>query len=280
MSTTTAGLLEAAPAVSLTELADRAALLRRVDRKYLVDAGSLAGLLEALADADDLRVLDIDGRRTFDYVSTYVDSEDLECYRAAARRSRRRFKVRTRTYLDCDLSWLEVKLRGSRGHTEKHRMPVDLGPALRGDLPADRAGEVDAILQDWRLRPVTDWLSPVLRTEFRRATLYLPSSHSRVTIDTGLTWSDPAASGRHAPTCSVPAGYTIVETKSNGAACAADRLLWSSHHRPLPLSKYAIGLALLRPGLPANRWHRTLREIAGPDRGRPARHPEPLRRTS
>ena len=36
---------------------------------------------------------------SFDYESVYFDTPDLTCYLLAARRRRRRFKIRTRTYV-------------------------------------------------------------------------------------------------------------------------------------------------------------------------------------
>ena len=55
----------------------------------------------------------------------------------------------------------------------------------------------------------------------------------------------------------------IVETKTPAAPSAADRWLWAAGHRPAVISKYATGMALLHPELPANKWHRVLtRELA------------------
>jgi hypothetical protein len=41
----------------------------------------------------------------------------------------------------------------------------------------------------------------------------------------------------------------------------ADRFLWSHGHRPVRLSKFATGMALLDPALSHNRWHRTLTSV-------------------
>ena len=54
-------------------------------------------------------------------------------------------------------------------------------------------------------------------------------------------------------------GLVIVETKSRSAATDVDRLLWRARCRPQPVSKFATGLAALRPELPHNRWARLLR---------------------
>ena len=98
-----------------------AELQTRVDRKYFVPAEVFRRMIAELAG--ELRVLDIDGRRTFGYESVYFDTPDLATYRAHLQRRRLRFKARTRTYTDSGLSMFEVKLTGPRGETVKQRVP-------------------------------------------------------------------------------------------------------------------------------------------------------------
>ena len=56
----------------------------------------------------------------------------------------------------------------------------------------------------------------------------------------------------------------VVETKSATAGPGPlDRRLWELGHRPVRISKYGTGLALLTPDLQRNRWHRvTSRHLA------------------
>lgn len=230
--------------VGLDDLVTGAALLTRVDRKYLLPTDELPGLLARLPD--DVRVLEIDGRRTFAYRSVYFDTEALDSYRCAAHRRAHRFKIRLRCYVDSGMRFAEVKVRGARGLTVKHRVPyrgngLDLGVDGRAVLAA--AG-IDADPDDLRL---------VLTTTYLRNTLLLSASGGRVTVDTDLSWALPDGTALHLP------DRVVVETKSAGAASPVDRLLWSLHRRPQPVSKYATGLAALRPDLPAHRWLPVLR---------------------
>ena len=245
------------PAIALDELLNVAALQTRVDRKYVVPLSEVDTLLAEAATG--ARVLEIDGARSFAYESLYFDTPDLASYRMTAYRRRRRFKIRTRAYLDSAECWLEVKTAGQRGSTVKTRCPyawddrVTLHPGrsfVRGAL-ADGAVPVD---------PDAPFV-PTLITRYQRSTLYLPQSGSRVTIDTHLTWEE---AGRRLLLPSV----AIIETKTGSSASWADRLLWRRGHRPARISKYATGLAALRPDLPAPRWRQTLR-----------RHFEPAGRT-
>lgn len=244
------------PPVGLAELVDRAALQTRVDRKYLLTVAAAEVVVAGLAEAEQVRVLAEGEQRAFGYASQYLDTPELTGFHLAARGRRRRFKVRLRTYLDSADSFLEVKTRGSRGQTVKQRIPW---------TGADD-GFVDDVLQRAGIDQVRSAaLQPSLRTGYLRTTLLLPASESRVTVDTGLTWSLPTGRAVALP------GMAIVETKSGAAASAADRHLWRHGHRPCRISKYGTGLAALRPGLPANRWHPVLSRHFPTQ---PARHPE------
>ena len=121
--------LEVLPPVSLEELTEDAALLTRVDRKYLVPLAAAGELLEELGRrADAPRVLEIDARREMAYRSVYFDTPDLLSFRLAAHGRRRRFKLRTRSYLDTGSTFLEMKTRGARGATQKDRDDPVGGP--------------------------------------------------------------------------------------------------------------------------------------------------------
>ena len=284
---------------TLAELNSAAGLLTRVDRKYLVPLTCAQNLVDGLAP--HARVLAIDERRRFSYTSTYFDTPGLEAFMFAARKRRRRFKVRTRTYLDSGLCFLEVKTCGARGSTVKRRMGYHADDASRLTGPgrafvaACLAGA--GVTGSAAAREVAAALRPVLATTYERTTLHLPRAEARATIDTALTWrrlgpAAPAGSSAGAvvgvpmsPQALRPAHLTaavnegepvsvadiaVVETKNPATPSPVDRALWDAGHRPARISKYATGMALLHPELPANRWYRTLThelaELFGTDR--------------
>ncbi|MET0955642.1 MAG: VTC domain-containing protein, partial [Cryobacterium sp.] len=107
--------------IDLAELTERASLLTRIDRKYVLPRTELDAVLGDLDPA--VRVLDIDGVRSSAYESVYFDTPELTSFLMAAHPRRRRFKIRTRTYVDSAQSYLEVKTRGGRGVTVKDRLP-------------------------------------------------------------------------------------------------------------------------------------------------------------
>ncbi len=237
--------------VTLDEMVAEAELLARVDRKYVVPEDELAAILGQVDDRT--RALEIGGARAFAYESVYFDTPDLLSFRMAAHPRRRRFKLRTRTYVDTEAAYLEIKTRGARGTTVKERSEYEV--SRRSELTPEARSEAAAAFAAIGVATGrADDLDATLVTRYRRATLLAADAGSRATIDTSLRWDRPDGSGFTLP------GVAIVETKSPASASAVDRLLWRSGHRPVSVSKYATGLAALRTDLPRNRWDRLLRE--------------------
>ncbi|MFJ4037513.1 polyphosphate polymerase domain-containing protein [Microbacterium sp. NPDC090007] len=245
--------IAALPPIGLDALTTDAALLTRVDRKYVVPIEATASLLQDLQRSSGApAALEIDGERELAYRSVYFDTPDLLSYRLAAHGRRRRFKLRTRTYVDTGAAFLEMKTRGARGLTRKERDAYDLDAADR--LTAQARGEVAEALRAIGVEPTrADDLDARLQTLYRRTTLLLPGeTPSRATVDLDLRWVATDGAGFTLPR------FAIVETKSPGQAGAFDRALWRAGHRPQRVSKYATGLAALRSDLPRNRWTRVL----------------------
>ncbi|MDR1266308.1 MAG: VTC domain-containing protein [Propionibacteriaceae bacterium] len=107
-------------AVDLAELTARAELMARRDRKYLLPESALGLVWDGLSA--DARVLEIDGRRRFDYHSVYYDTPELEAFFLTVGRRRRRYKLRTRQHGPQAPIMVEVKTRGPRGLTVKDRI--------------------------------------------------------------------------------------------------------------------------------------------------------------
>ena len=230
--------------ISLDGANDIAELQTRTDRKYVLDESTLWELLDALAPT--VRVLEIDGRHGCAYSSTYFDTEDLTLYRAAVQGRRRRFKVRSRTYGDTGPCFLEVKAKGGRGYNVKSRVKCARGD--RDEITADGLDFVTSLTGDADLASA---LRPVLVTDYTRSTLIDPADCTRLTFDRQLRCTDRRGE-------SAVLDGVVVETKSAGAPSAADRWLWRHQVRPTKVSKFSTGLAVLRPDLPANKWHRVI----------------------
>jgi hypothetical protein len=237
-------------AIDLDGLVSEAALMTRVDRKYVVSRDAAARVVATLHTG--IRVLDIHAVRAFRYESVYFDTPDLLSFRMAAQPRRRRFKLRTRTYIDSRTSFLEVKTRGARSATVKDR--IAYAPADRRRLTDEARGYAAEALEAIGVGAGrADDLGVRLTTMYRRATFVSPDGSARSTVDTDLEWRDCWGSVLTSP------AMAIIETKSGPSASEFDRALWRAGHRPVRISKYATGLAALHPDLPRNKWARLLR---------------------
>lgn len=236
--------------VPLADMLAEAPLMTRTDRKYVLTRGECAHWLTTLPPTT--RILDIDGTRDPRYESVYFDTDDLLTFRLAVQQRRRRLKLRTRSYVDSHDTFLEAKTRQGGDTTVKER--VDYAWDSRCCLtPAGRSYAAGAFAAVGQAPSRAAELGVALTTRYRRSTL-LPAPGVRVTLDQELQ-------------CSLPEGravawpdIVIVETKTEGAVSPVDRSLWNAGHRPTAISKYATGLAALRPELPHNRWARLLRD--------------------
>jgi VTC domain len=235
------------PGMDLSTLESGAALLTRVDRKYVVPVSTFERLVTSL---DGWRALEIDDRRSFAYASTYFDTDDLYTFRAHLQRRRRRFKVRVRRYVDSGACMLEVKRKGLRGVTVKERTPH---PEWRQtDLGESGESFVADVLQGHAPLPPGP-LRAVVTTSNRRATLASLTTRARLTVDTDLVcgWS-----GDHTQ---LRPGFVLLESKAEGAYSTVDRRLRALGQRPVSISKYCIGVTSLGLDVPSNPWRRTLR---------------------
>lgn len=257
-----AAVADALPAASLAQVLAAAELQTRTDRKYLVPVSVFARLGAELADT--FHVLQIDGRRSFAYESVYFDTADLALYRQHLQGRRRRYKVRTRSYLDSGETMLEAKLKGLRGETVKSRWAH---PASKRRTLTDDARAVLAELLEREYGLELPDLAPSVTTTYSRTTLVDLLGGGRVTCDVDLVCSATSSSttSRAANSRSTPDRHVLVETKTAGPGGPADQCLHRLGVRPVSVSKYCVGVALLHSHVPANPWHRILRRHFGYD---------------
>jgi hypothetical protein len=261
---TTQACLEAVrtfDAMPLAELNARAELQQRVDRKYIVSSAALQRLLEGLSGTH--ATLEIDGLRSFTYRSVYYDSPSLDSYRANVQQRRRRFKCRTRHYLDTGIHAFEVKLKGFRGETIKKRCDVMASMALT--LPDSCRDFVrECLLEQYGQAVAEPELKAVVGMDYLRTTLVRAEGGERVTIDADLQIDGP--SGLIA---AMSPSHAIVETKSPWGRGTTDRLLVSLGARPVKCSKYCLAVTLTRSEVRGNDLRRLIGryfEPAAPDR--------------
>lgn len=245
-------LLQGFDPISLSELNTKAEMMERIDNKYVVSREALARVIPALTQRFD--ILDIDQRRAFTYDTRYFDDAERSAYYEHHQGLRKGFKVRTRTYVDAGLCYLEVKVKAARGMTMKNR--IGHNPAASDKLDAVAWDYIhDTYSTHYRkaFRYALQW---TLDIRYKRITLVAKDGGERMTIDTDLLFTSADRSLR--------AGRDkfIIETKSALGRGFADILLREVHERPMKkCSKYCIGVASLGMVSRANLFLPTMRKL-------------------
>lgn len=229
--------------ITLDELNRQATLLDRMENKYVVRSESAREIVERLKD--DFNLLRIGDKVVFTYETIYFDSDNLVAYRAHAQGRRKRFKIRSRHYVDSGLYYFEVKLKGVRDRTIKERIRHD------GREHGQMSDGIRAFVRDcFREVYGEDFrheIGPTLKMQCKRITLVGKGSPERVTMDFDLEFF--RADGSAVP---VPEGSVVVEVKSERGLGVADRVIRRLGVRETSYSKYFIGLKAARPELKGN----------------------------
>ncbi len=220
--------------ISLDALNAKAAMLERIDNKYILPAAKLAPALAMMTDIFD--VLEIEGKRAFAYSTCYFDDAERRGYYDHHQRRRKRCKARVRHYVDAGFSYLEVKLNEQRAMTAKRRQKV---PAPVTTLDDNCMAFVEDCYRDSYGEAFDKTLGPVILIEYQRITLVDREGGERLTIDTNLRFSADCCSR------AVQDDMFIIETKSARGNGIADKVLRGLHVQPTKrVSKYCIGMAV------------------------------------
>ena len=241
--------------ISLDETNNLAQMLSRIDNKYVVNFEQFATFLDTIKD--QYAVLEIEGRRQFSYDSCYYD-DNFGCYFEHHQGRRQRFKVRTREYVDGGgMKFFEVKLKGLRGKTEKHRIKSEfvVTPKIEG--------EYLTMLQDIYFKqykkPMPFELRPALKVGYKRCTLVALQGGERVTVDYQISFANPHNSDHHVQ---VGDGFIIIETKSGDGKGIADNALKKLKIKQASkCSKYCIGVSLIGSVRKNNNFLATIKQV-------------------
>lgn len=237
------------PGISLEEMS-QVRLMNRTDQKYVTNRETLLRLLE-LAEGN-YYVQENQGTRIAPYATTYWDGEGAaDMYRQHQTGHIPRSKVRVRTYVDAQLSFLEVKRKDNHGRTCKQRVQV---PSLASVM--EHAAGQDFLYEQTGLS-FSD-LHPAVGNRFSRITLVNYARTERLTIDFGLSFHN-YETRRDAAMDNV----VVIELKRDGRAESPILpLLRTLRIKPLGFSKYCIGATVTNPSLRVNRFKKRLIRIS------------------
>jgi len=207
-------------------------LQQRVDRKYVLGAGTLEPLLAHLChEYSLLRAGEQDWAR---YESIYLDTPGLDLYHAHRCGRRPRYKIRIRHHVERQLSFLETKRKTNSSRTVKRRLAI---PYRQNHLGSRERQFIEAHTPVDAVR-----LMPCVSTFFLRLTLVGKDLNERLTFDRDVTF----VSGLHEVCLS---RVVIAEVKqavfSNHLGAVA--ALRSLHVREMAFSKYCVGTILVAP---------------------------------
>ena len=169
------------------------------------------------------------------YDSTYFDTKDTQLYLEHHNKRANRAKVRVRTYVESNLSYLEVKLKDNTGITSKKRIQLAHPIAL---LDAEKLDFIEqCTAHKWEL-------SHALTNRFNRFTLVNILQKERVTFDLNLTYNGTI----------YHSNLAIIELKQEklNRASPLYNVLKNAAIQPYAISKYCTGMALLYPELKQN----------------------------
>ena len=237
--------------ITLDEM-QRVKLMNRIDTKYVLHVEEVMQLIVHLATYG-YRVQVLGDVRAARYDTLYYDTPQRHMYLVHHNRQLTRQKVRTRTYLESDVTYLEIKDKSNDGRTRKRRLAMSRG--LFHNFGDDAAAAAFYADKGWC---ALKELSPALSTRFTRITLVNPALTERLTIDLGLCYED-ARSGRVATISDM----AIVELKQDGLCPSATKsIMRQMRITPLKVSKYCLGTTLTVEGIKKNRFQEKLRYIA------------------
>jgi hypothetical protein len=232
--------------ITLQEMND-IRLMNRLDTKFVTTKSVILDFLESAKTKYRIQV--VNDETLTDYRTVYLDTFDREMYMAHHNARKVREKIRVRTYISSQLTFLEVKNKDNHGRTDKKRIRVD-------DISTIRQDGGDGFLHQHSWYNLSQ-LVPQLENSFERMTLVDNEKTERLTIDTNITFKNL----RNQQTKSL-GDLVIVELKRDGRKVSyAAQLLHQLYIRRANISKYCIGLSMTDAELKQNRFKHLIMQI-------------------
>ncbi len=234
-------------------------LMNRTDTKFVTNTTMLARLLK-MAEAD-YRIQEVDGIRNIPYFTVYFDTGDYDMFVAHQDGHSGRQKVRIRSYVNSNLSFLEVKTKDNHGRTKKKRIAIGDFDPVHPQRVEFRRQNSEYVAYDEFLRRHLGYkpesLVGQIENRFNRITLVNNAKTERVTIDTSLCFHNLSTQAD----CSLER-LAIIELKRDGLQHSPIlEMLRQLRIHPQGFSKYCMGSAMTNGNLKTNRFKPRLRRI-------------------
>jgi hypothetical protein len=237
--------IDSLPSVGLGEL-DSVSLLNRIDRKYVVKLSQLDFIFECLQS--NYSILEINGIKIFTYENNYFDTPDLLFYKDHHNGYSNRLKVRSRRYVEAEMSFFEIKRKQNINRTNKYREKI---PDILSTLNEERR----QVIQDFTRKDINE-INLILKNNFSRVTLVNKNFTERVTIDCNLSFEDEKQVINFND-------VAIIEVKQSKSSQNSELTSFLKTHqiREQSISKYIYGILLLHPEIKKNKFLSMIRKI-------------------
>ena len=229
-------------------------LMNRTDTKFVTSKENLVRLL-TLARGKYYAQFHNESKIA-NYLTTYWDTDQHRFYLDHHNGRSPRQKVRVRTYMDSDITFLEIKTKNNHGRTKKKRVAVP-SQQITGE------GGNEEFLQERVHLSIGD-IHPTVRNQFHRITLVNKGKTERLTIDYDVRFHN-LETGQDASV----GPLVIIELKRDGNVYSPVlEILRQLRIKPSGFSKYCIGSVMTNRGLKQNRFKQRLvklSKLAGAD---------------
>lgn len=226
-------LLQKFETLSLTDLQNKAPLLEREDKKFVLALKQINSVLEECLE--EYQILKIDTDLFFEYKTAYYDTKDLQLYQNHHSGKGNRNKIRERLYVNSGLKFVEIKNKNNKGKTIKHRLETDTILHTK-DFVAIHTG-----------LSISD-LEKTLSIEYSRITLLHKKNLEKVTLDYNLIFSNDVVTVKYD-------NIVIAEVKTEKTTTIKFCSIMKKYAvREGSLSKYCLGLVSLNNKIKHNNF--------------------------
>lgn len=218
-------------------------LMDRIDSKFVAPVSYLPILLSKMQSL--FMVQEVNDTLITPYTTQYLDTDHLDLYLMHQNGKLNRQKVRIRSYVESDLSFLEIKNKNNKKRTRKVRISTCHSHI---DSVDDFEEEV-SFLEENSLFEYHN-LQPVLANTFKRITFVNNNKSERITIDFDLAF-DNYRTGINRNLEEL----MVLELKQDGWQHSDFRdILLDLRIKPISFSKYCMGTMLTNPEVKYNRF--------------------------
>ena len=243
-----AGIVKDMPPITLDEMSS-IRLMNRMDTKFVTNVETLKKLLQMACGSYFAQ--NTGGHPYSPYQTTYwEDPEEHVMFRTHQCGHRPRTKVRVRTYLDSNHTFLEVKKKDNHGKTAKKRVAV---PSLEAVIKEHAGEEFLTKLTGYTFSDIV----PALGNRFNRITLVNYDKTERLTIDFDLQFFNYETQAEQDMD-----NIAIIELKRDGRVPSPILpMLRELRIKPSGFSNYCIGTALTNDRVRVNRFKKRIIKI-------------------